>query len=138
MDTLLPDFKFKAPLVQRWSDTDAIGHVNNANYLTYFEEARVAYLEEILHWDWTKWGMLVAKAVIDFKAPLLYQEKAEIYTRIARIGSKSFDIEYAIVVNDTTIKATGTTVMVFFDYAANKSVVIPDDLRALMEKAEKR
>lgn len=129
-------FNFHSPLVQRWSDTDAIGHVNNANYLTYFEEARVAYLEKMLAWDWNKWGILLAKAVVDYKLPLYYEDKAIIHTRISRIGTKSFDMDYAIVVNGDTVKATGTTVLVFFDYKANLSLPIPDELRKTIEKVE--
>ncbi len=126
-------FQHKAPLVQRWSDTDAIGHVNNANYLTYFEEARVAFFADVLQWDWSTMGVLVAKSIIEYRAPLYYTDTTEIFTRVSRIGSKSFDIEYAIVVDENNIKAFGTTVMVMFDYKKNISVDIPAELRAKMQ-----
>lgn len=126
-------FKHKSLLVQRWSDTDAIGHVNNANYLTYFEEARVSFFADVLEWDWNTMGVLVAKSIIEYKAPLFYTEKAEILTRVSRVGGKSFDIEYVIVVDENNIKAFGTTVMVMFDYKKNISIDIPAELKEKMQ-----
>jgi acyl-CoA thioester hydrolase len=43
----MPDFRFNYPIEVRFSDTDAMGHVNNAVYLTYFEQARLAYWREL-------------------------------------------------------------------------------------------
>ncbi|MBK9524941.1 MAG: acyl-CoA thioesterase [Bacteroidetes bacterium] len=70
-------FKHKSPLHIRFSDVDAFGHVNNACYLTYIEEARVSYFEEVVDWshDWSTKGIIIAKAEIDFILPYISKKK---------------------------------------------------------------
>jgi len=125
---ILALFKHTQPLLLRWSDADALGHINNAVYLTYFEEGRIVYLDRILRWDRNQLGMIVAKVTIDFRAPIFYSDKMEIRTRCSRLGSKSLDLEYLLVRiknGQPEIVTTGTTVMVIFDYKKNTSVEIP-------------
>ena len=57
----------------RYADLDALGHVNNSNYLTYFEIARVHYFNELLgkDWDWRNEGMILANSSLEFLKPLL-------------------------------------------------------------------
>jgi acyl-CoA thioester hydrolase len=115
----------------RFVDVDVFGHVNNAHYLTYFEQARVKYFDDIVGWkyDWSKQGIIVARVEINYVMPVRFRDEVEIMTRCSRIGNKSFDLEYRLVKMENekeVLLADGKTVMVAFDYSLNKSIFIPD------------
>ena len=88
-------FKHTTPIHVRFVDMDAFGHINNANFLTYLEEARIKYLDDIIHWDysWSKLAIIMARVEIDFKVPALYIDDLVIYTRCSHIGNKSFTLQ---------------------------------------------
>src|SRR5437868_14023118 len=83
----------------RFVDIDSFGHVNNAHYLTYFEQARVKYFNQLLGWkyDWSKEGIILARAEVNYTMPVHLGDEVEIQTRCSRIGNKSFDLEYRMV-----------------------------------------
>lgn len=134
-------FKHKTPLIVRFSDVDAFGHVNNACYLTYFEEARVKYFDEVVDWayDWSTRGIILAKAEIDFILPLHFKDELFVYTRCSRIGRKSFDLEYQIIKfkeGKEILMADACTVMVAFDYATKKSIEVPEEWKNVLKQYE--
>jgi acyl-CoA thioester hydrolase len=134
-------FRHKAPIEIRFVDLDAFGHVNNANYLTYFENARVKYFDEIVDWkyDWSKQGIILAKAEINFIIPIHFKDEVAVYTRCSRLGNKSFDLEYRIVrlfKNQEQLMADGVTVMVAYDYVEKKSIEIPEEWKVALKKYE--
>jgi acyl-CoA thioester hydrolase len=112
----------------RFSDIDAMGHVNNAVYFTYFEQARIFCFSQLLdgQWNWKKYGVLVARNEIDYKMPVLMQDKIEIHVNVESLGSKSFTLTYKIERQDGVMCASGRSVMVCFDHQAGKSIEIPD------------
>lgn len=65
-------FRFKMKLDIRWSDMDEMRHVNNAVYLTYFEQARVYYFHEACEWDWKAIGAILANAHVDYLKPVVF------------------------------------------------------------------
>ena len=73
----------------RFRDCDAMGHVNNAVYSTYLEEARIGVLGDLV-------AFILARVEIDFRSELRLGEEVEVGTRCSRIGSKSFDLEHVI------------------------------------------
>ena len=92
--------KHKTIIQIRFADIDSLGHVNNANYLTYMESARIKYFVEVVgeKVDWTKNGIILAKATIDFKAPVeLADQEVTVYTWCSNMGTKSFELSYSIV-----------------------------------------
>lgn len=136
------DFKLKVPLYIRFADFDSLGHVNNANYLSYFEIARIKYFEEIMtggRVDWKREGIILAKAIIDFREPINAYQNYFIYIRCSRIGTKSFDFQYLITKeenhNVVTI-AEGLTVMVCFDYIAQQTMAMKPEWREAINKFE--
>jgi acyl-CoA thioester hydrolase len=136
-------FKHKTPMEIRFVDVDAFGHVNNANYLTYFEQARVSYFNEVIDWnyDWSKSGIILAKAEIDYIIPIQFKDEVTVYTRCSRMGTKSFDLEYRIVrlVKDhEQLMADGVTVMVAFDYVTKKSIEVPENWKKAILKFEEK
>jgi len=105
----------------RFRDVDAMGHVNNAVFLTYLEEARIAYL---LRFEATVEEMILARAGIDFRAPLRSGDQLEIGVRPASVGTKSFQLEYEVRSGDT-VAAEAKTVIVSYDYESRRPVALP-------------
>jgi acyl-CoA thioester hydrolase len=139
---MMPDFKHQTPIEIRFADIDAFGHVNNAKYLTYLEQARVKYFDDIVDWtyDWSKEGIILARAVIDFIMPIHFRENIIIKTRCSRLGTKSFDLQYQMFkLNEDKselLMADATTVMVAFDYVNKKTIEIPSEWREAVRKFE--
>jgi acyl-CoA thioester hydrolase len=78
----------------RFRDLDALGHVNNAVYLTYFESARIAYwLHTTKRTGLGALDMILARAEIDFRSPLAYGESVEISVGATSLGRSSFVLE---------------------------------------------
>jgi acyl-CoA thioester hydrolase len=109
----------------RFRDLDSLGHVNNAVFLTYLEEARIGYLvphgAEAAH-------MILARVEIDFRAPLREGDEIEIGVRPAKVGTKSFELAYEIRHGDT-VAAEARTVLVSYDYSNGRPVELPDSWR---------
>lgn len=137
MESLSEKFNYSCTIALRWSDVDELGHINNAVYLTYLEEARINYFREVLNWDWKENGLILAKSVIDYKAPLYAENTLKIFIRCSRLGTKSFDIDYAMFNEKEQLIASASTIQVVFDYKTQLSVAIPDDIRKKIEVYEK-
>jgi acyl-CoA thioester hydrolase len=108
--------------VVRFRDCDAMGHVNNAVYSTYLEEARIGVLGELS-------SFILARVEIDFRAELRMGEEIEVKTRCSRIGTKSFDLEHVIAAGNRVV-AEAKSVLVAYDYELGASVPVSDELRA--------
>lgn len=124
------------PLDIRFSDLDAMGHVNNAVFFTYFEEARKhVFFTRLRTPERPTFNFILARSACDYKVPLLLEDKAEIEIWVGEIGVKSFTIRYRILdgSNPEKIYATGESVLVSYDYAAEKSVPIDNDMRSRLE-----
>ncbi len=137
----LSAFKFSYPIQARWSDLDALGHVNNAVFITYFEIARAQYMIEACPgWSWHKHMFLIADIQASFKTELrLSATEIEVSVRTTQMGTKSFGLEYAVsskVEGKTLIHATGTSVQVMFDMGSKKTIPIADWVRTNLENFE--
>ncbi len=116
----------------RYRDLDAFGHVNNAVYLTYLEEARNAFLVHLgLVREIADITMILARTEIDFRAPLGLGDEVEIGVRPSRLGNKSFELEYELC-SDGRVVAEAKAVIVTYDYAANAPMPVPDEWRERM------
>lgn len=120
----------------RWGDLDAMGHVNNATYLTYLEQARVTYFGELGLWDGSGGGLglIMARAEIDYKLPIRGRDSIAVFTRCTRLGTRSFDTAQLIarVHSDHSLVtvAEARIVIVVYDYGTGQSAPIPDAWRA--------
>ena len=129
---------FTHGLEVRFRDCDPLGHVNNAVYLTYLEQARFAlwrkmgFARETLPSETP--GVIMARAEVDYKIPARYGDRLEIRVFLARIGRTSFTYSYDVVDDAGRIVAAATTVQVMYDYKAARPVPIPDTFRALLEQ----
>jgi acyl-CoA thioester hydrolase len=109
----------------RFRDVDSMGHMNNAVYATFLEQARIAFLRPRGADQST---MILARLEIDFRKQVGTGDTVEIEVRPGGIGTKSFELEYTMRVADDVV-AEARTVLVAYDYATARSVEVPSGLR---------
>ncbi len=129
-------FRFSTEMEVRWRDVDALGHVNNAVYLTYLEQARVRYFEEIGLGFGTDAGMILAEITCTYRSPLSLSERVTVWMRVSEFRNSSFIVLYRIEGEDGRLAATARSVQVCYDYDANRAVPIPDEWRAAIAAYE--
>lgn len=141
----------------RFRDCDPMGHVNNAVYLTYLEQARLAQWRAL--WGFgrvpdapvgnpiaaadsaapdprevaTAPGVILARAEVDYRIPARYGDVLEVRIGLAAVGRSSFTYEYEIVDAQARVVATARSVQVMYDYAASRPMPIPDGIRRLFD-----
>lgn len=127
-----------AKIQVRFRDCDMMGHVNNAVYLSYFEQARMHYFEELVgaDWDYKKDGILLVKNEVEYLKPVLLHDIPEIYVHLEDIGEKSFTLGYNVKVGDE-IRSKGVSKLVCFDFQSQKSVAVYPRMRSAFEKIKK-
>lgn len=128
----LSSYKHKLKIQVRFKDIDKQGHVNNANHLTYFETARVEYFKDVFRngIDWIRTGMILAKSEITYKRPIMLEDTVFCYTKISRFGTKSFEIENVLTIENGTeqqLCAFGKSTLVCINYDTKGTVEIPAD-----------
>jgi acyl-CoA thioester hydrolase len=134
------DFAHRYAVEVRLSDTDAMGHVNNARYLTYVEIARVAYYEQVigrplpLGYHGAEEGMILAEATMTFRSQAYFGETLTVESRVERIGTTSFVMSHRITAPESRfgparLVATSTGTLVSYDYGEDRPIPVPDDWR---------
>ena len=132
-------FRFKLNLNVRWSDMDEMRHVNNAVYLTYFEEARIHYFGEALKIDFNQISFILASAHVDYIKPIVFPNEAFAYIRVSKFGNKSFEMRYLITSladGKEELSASGYTTLVMYDYTTNQTLVMPESLKETIRNYE--
>jgi acyl-CoA thioester hydrolase len=119
---------FSIPMTVRFHDLDALGHVNNAVYLTYIEAARLAYFAHLKITDPVQPSLMLARVEADYFRPVLMQHDVRVTASISRIGNKSLNMQHDIIA-DGVMAAKLETVLVWYDHEAQTSVVVPDEVR---------
>lgn len=120
----------------RWSDLDALGHVNNATYLTLCEQGRTEAFEAMLPAGWIgEQSPVVAAASLTFRRPITRVGVAVVRTTFADPGRSSVKTRFEISLDgdDGGVCAQGEATLVWIDVAAGRSVPIPDEVRAAAE-----
>ncbi|MBK1850024.1 MULTISPECIES: acyl-CoA thioesterase [unclassified Marinobacter] len=125
---------FYYELQPRFSDTDALGHISNTTLPVWFEQARMP-LFKIFHptLDVKSWPLIIARVEIDFVAQSYWHLPVEVRTGVGKIGNSSFQAVQEAW-QDGKLIARGTAVLIHFDYASEKAVAIPDDIRAELSR----
>ena len=123
---------FRIAIETRFRDLDAIGHVNNAVYLTYVESARVGYWLQITGRATVKGiDIILARTEIDYRSPVMLGETIEVTARCVSMRRSSFVLDFELQSRtDGRRVADARNVVVYYDYAAGRSAPIPDALRA--------
>jgi acyl-CoA thioester hydrolase len=121
----------------QWGDMDALGHVNNARYFTWFESARIALFDRVglPATGVPEVGPILAHTRCDFLAPVRYPAVALTGTRIASLGNTSFQMDYLVALAEAPEApvARGAGVVVLIDYRSGAKVPISEELRAALE-----
>jgi len=135
-----PEFTVVHEIVPRFRDTDAMGHINNAVYVTYLEVARQIYWARLdAHSDYRRVPFILAHVTIDFRSEALVSEVLETGIRLDWIGNRSFSFAYRIweKTSGRTV-AEASTVQVCYDYGAKQTMPMPEELRRAFESFEGR
>ncbi len=136
----MPEFRFYHLIEVRYGDLDPQGHVNNAKFLTYLEQARVFYLKQLKLWEggsFHSMGIILADVQITFRKAIQFGDPLRVGIRISRMGNKSMTSEYRIEdARDASEFASGSSVLVAYDYQNKRSVSIPDDWRKAIQHFE--
>ena len=125
----LEDFLFHHNIQTRWKDMDSFGHINNAVYLTYIEDARTTLFKR---WNLNSQNksVIVASLKIDYFTQIKHPSKLIIGSKISRIGNSSFDIQSAIFIDGLKKPAALSLVIcVCYDYGNGQSVTVYDEIR---------
>jgi acyl-CoA thioester hydrolase len=133
-------FVVSTDIAVRFRDTDAMGHVNNAVFVTYLEVARQEYWKRVdPDCAYDRVPFVVASLHVDLQSPIEIGEVVRVHLRTAAIGRSSFVMEYEARERDSGRPiASATTVLVTYDYATKRSMPVPDDLRRRFESVEGR
>ena len=133
----LAEYRTVTCLPVQWGDQDAFGHVNNVVYFRWFESARIDLLNDCpsqVSMSGSGLGPILASIKCDYKRQLRFPDTVYIGSRISRVGRSSADISHAIYSRaQGEIVALGVSVIVVFDYTAQRVTRIPDDLRLQFE-----
>jgi acyl-CoA thioester hydrolase len=127
-------FAFSCAIQVRYSDVDAMNHVNNATTVSYLEVARVELWRERLDFTGSARDLpfIVARVAVDFRSPIALEDEVSVGVAVTRVGRTSFTFTYRIEASGR-LAAEAETVLVHYDYALGKPAPIDASLRARLE-----
>jgi acyl-CoA thioester hydrolase len=123
---------FQIPVTVRFRDLDAMGHVNNAVYFTYFEEGRKYFFYHLYNVsDPSGFEFILARISCDFMKPVNLACTPVLRLWVKEIGRKSFNLGYQLMdeKDETVVYARGESVQVCYDYKTQKSMEVSEALR---------
>jgi acyl-CoA thioester hydrolase len=127
-------FRHRRTIEVRFADTDAMGHVNNATYLTYFEIARASYYREVtgsmfgIGPESGEASLILAEARVTYRHPAFFGEELTVESRVARIGRSSFTMEHRITAPDSAshpARLIAVAAFVLVSFAYDREAVLP-------------
>jgi acyl-CoA thioester hydrolase len=130
-----------------WGDMDALRHVNNTRYFSWFESARIAYFDRVgaipgggKVVGLGEVGPILASTSCDFLRPVTYPASILAGARVIEIGKSSLRMEYAVARTDAPedLCAKGTGVVVLVRYATLEKVRLPDEVRVAIAALEQQ
>jgi acyl-CoA thioester hydrolase len=135
-----PGYPLAVPVEVRFRDIDSMGHVNNAVYLTYFENARIAYWRAVPGiGSRREVDYVLARAECDFRSPVTLDDDLACHVRVASFGRRSFAFEYLLRDEKTgRVAAEGRTVQAMYDYARRRVKILDEPLKEAIRAFEKR
>ena len=135
----MPPYKLHIDVQVRFRDTDAMGHVNNAVYLSYLELARMRYWRELTGLkDFSKIDMILARVEIDYRSPAKVDTDLRVWIRVPEVMRSSFLFDYRLEdLADGRLIAEAKSVQCLFDYALHKVKRMDPSLRDRIVEFEK-
>lgn len=130
----MSEYNFFYPIEVRYGDLDPQGHVNNAKFLTYFEQARIQYWIQMGFFtkdqSFMEIGVIVADVHLAYLEPVYFGQNIKVGVRVIKLGNKSMTWEQNVVDADTGRElAKGELVIVTYDYKIGKTIPIPQEWR---------
>lgn len=123
-----------------WGEMDALGHVNNAQFFTWFETARIEYFQRLglLVEGGADLGPILRKTDCEFLRPVVFPANLVVGARISQLGNTSLTMEYAVARQEAPdeLLARGVGIVVLVNYRTGEKVRIPDELRAKIDAIE--
>lgn len=119
---------FSTDIQVRFRDIDAMGHVNNAVYATYVEQARAEYFEEVLENGLDAVSTVLATLELSYERPILLEQSVRVEIDVPELGRSSLPMSYEVFA-DGERAATAESVQVFLDPDSQEPHPIPDRFR---------
>jgi acyl-CoA thioester hydrolase len=120
---------YEIPIEVRFRDLDAMGHVNNAVYVTYFEHGRAAVFRDLFGVrSVSDIDFIVARMEVDYRRPVLLSDPVLLQLRLAEVGRTSFAVEYRLLASGE-LAAEGRSVQVFYDFEKGVKKPVPPGFR---------
>ena len=131
MSATQPKPVYRMPLSVRWRDLDSFQHVNNSNFLTYLEEARIRWFQTLdTEWVNDEFAPLLAAVHINYRQPVPYPAELVVALYVERVGTSSVTLAHRITSADgETLYSDGSVVMVWIDLKTQRPIVLPDSIR---------
>lgn len=133
------DFRASLPIQVRFNDIDALGHINNNIYLSFFDLGKADYFDKMRGSavSWTEGAIVIAHLEMDFLAPTFYKENITVESKIVRIGDKSGEFVQRLRNQKTgDIKCICKSIFVYIDAETQKPTSVPHVWRELASKFE--
>ena len=132
-------YSLVVPIEVRFKDIDMMGHVNNAVYITYFENARAGYWRVLGAWAGRPESTYVlARAECDYRNPATLDDELGCHIKVTRFGRTSFAFQYLLRDEKSgRIIVEGRSVQVMYDYDQRKPRLLDDELKDRMRRFEK-
>lgn len=136
----LAEFPVIVEMPIEWGDMDSFRHVNNAVYIRWFETGRVAYMEKSglpVSLTGQSFGPILASIECNYRRQLTFPDTVLIGSRVSRVGRTSMTVDHVIFSQSQQVAAAdGHSIIVVFDYSANRPTRVSDEVRAAVEKLE--
>ncbi|MBD8390309.1 thioesterase family protein [Dysgonomonas sp. BGC7] len=132
-------FRASLPIQIRFSDVDALGHINNNLYFSYFDLGKTSYFEKIKPSavSWTDGLIVLAHLETDFLSPVYYKENIAVDTKVIKLGEKSgVFLQQIRNIKTGEIKCRCESVFVTFNAHTQSSMPIPDSWRVVISEYE--
>ncbi len=126
------EYRHRTTLQVRFRDIDAFGHVNNAVFFSYVEQARIRYLLEVLETaePFDRLPLILARVELDYRSPIFFGDEVVVETRVDRIGQTSIAMSHRMTAgSDRRLVGDVQSVLVTYDYGAARPMPVPDDWR---------
>ena len=118
----------------RYSDTDMMGHINNAAYAQFLEIARMEYLDALLPPEARPPAIVLARLELNYRREVHLGQRVEVLTLLSHVGSSSWTYTFQLLADDV-LSADGTSVQVHIDADSRRPAPLPAQMRALLTAA---
>lgn len=132
-------FKAELPIQIRFSDIDALGHINNNVYLSFFDLGKVDYFDKVRGYSvsWTEGSIVIAHLEMDYLSPIFYKEKIVVESKVVKIGNKSGEfIQQLRNKKSGEVKCICKSIFVYIDVITRRPAPIPYAWRQAVGKYE--